>query len=703
MLWSSSLDQQHSRYLALRSGQGLEVLEVQRTPSIILVPKFTISVPASNEVSVAFSQGDLVLSQWRRISASGDNISASPLTEISYYRLSDGLQNTARSQSLTHNSLLNAPTTSAPFYTSAWPYTPWKQGMCTGSSSINAQQGRLVAASFDRVFVAHPGEQQNYCNTNPDYYRYHLLPNGQPEMQIVRVSTNSLGQPSGIPICDVQTGFPQVASCVGTAQDTCQALSSSGSPLSIPQACSLRMEPRPVLAFEHCPTCPYWWSILDPGTLVYQGPATSAAALLAKPQFPADPIPADPAEPGSLGMPPTAIQIGAITAIRADPYGTGYVVVTEMSSPGVNLTNYGGLFFYDQHGQYQGFDTTLVSGSYVGENGAIAAIGRSAESESLYAVGSPRNRPRGAGGWNLPPEETSTRIKPEAGHVAYYNNTGGRLEFDFGAHADDLFGTSVASLGDLNADGSPDVLIGAPGGRYVSINSALPSSEGGARGAMYFFEAPFESGYGKLVASASTTSNWTTDVAIVASDQKLHVYDLSTCASGLTPGISGRADLAALLPPLLNAARIIIPDAKGKIPNVKAFSPTHPHADVLVRRMPAFLEVLTSSPILLPSNEEVRNADINRAMTALVLNLNDRDITRKQIVNLKNDLKIYNRQCRSRRGVAQTRACRKAKATKAKIAAKEIHKAEVIARISAAKAIIVNNLEEILAEVSVDP
>lgn len=702
MLWSSSLDQQHSRYLAIRSSQGLEVLEVQRTPSITFVPKFTIPVPASNEVSVAFSQGDLVLTQWRKISASGDNISASPLTEISYYRLSDGLQNTARSQSLTHNSLLNAPTTSAPFYTSAWPYTPWKQGMCTGSSSINAQQGRLVAASFDRVFVAYPGEQQNYCNTNPDYYRYHLLPNGQREMQIVRVSTNSLGQPSGVPICDVQPGFPQVASCVGTAQDTCQALSSGGSPLSIPQACALRMEPRPVLAFEHCPTCPFWWSILDPGTLVYQGPATAAPALLAKPQFPADPIPADPEEPGSIGMPPTAIQIGAITAIRADPFGTGYVVVAEMSSPSLGLNNYGGLFFYDQHGQYQGFDTTLVSESYVGENGAIAAIGRSGEGESAYAVGSPRNRPRGAGGWNLP-EETSPRIKPEAGHVAYYSNTGGRLEVDFGAHADDLFGTSIASLGDLNADGSPDVLIGAPGGRYASINSALSTNESGARGAMYFFEAPFESGYGKLVASASTTSNWTTDVAIVASDQKLYVYDLSTCSGSLTPGIAGRDELAALLPPLLNAARIIVPDAKGKIPKVKAFSPSHPHASVLVGRMPAFLQVLTSSPIILPSNEEVRNADISRALTALVLNLNDRDITRQQIVNLKSDLKNFNRQCLFRRGKKKKSACDKAKATKAKIAEKEIHKGEVIARVGAAKAIIVNNLEEIQAEISVDP
>jgi hypothetical protein len=699
MLWSSAIDDAHSRYVVLRTNSGLEVREVVRNPNLTLSPRFSIPISPAVEASVAFSQGDLVVSQWRRASVSGDNISQAPLTDISYYRLVDGSLNTARTQALTHENILPAKATSAPFYESNWPYSPWKNSMCQGSAQINAQQGRIVAAAQSKIYVANPGEQRNYCNTNANYYRYHLLPNGSPELQIVRQGVNSLGQPTGLPICDLQPGFPQVASCQGTAQDTCQALNSSGAVINIPSACSLRMEPRPVLAFEHCPTCPYWWSIVDPKVTVFQGTPLSTGSILSTAAFPGDPIPADPEDPGSIGLPPSAIQIGAITSVRADPFGSGFVVAAEMTSPSVGLQNYGGLFFFDQNGQYRGFGTTLVNESHVGENGAVAAVGRNSQGRSIYVVGSPRNRPRGAGGWNLPPEITG--MKPEAGHVAYYTDEGDRLEFDFGARPDDLFGSSVAALGDANGDTSTDILIGAPGGRYAAISTLEAGTQSNARGIMYYFEAPNDSGFGQQVAAGSSQSQSRADTVVIASDQKLFLYDLSTCSNSLAPGIAELDRLRELTPPLLTAARGITPEPSGRIPDVRsAFSPVHPQTNNLTSRMPEYLEVLRSSPTLLPSNEEIRAEDLSRAITAAVLNLNDRDITRKQIVRLTNEMRPYQRTCKRARGTKKKNACKKAKQYRNKIAAKEAHLIITVERITTAKSILVTNLEEISVEIS---
>ncbi len=55
-----------------------------------------------------------------------------------------------------------------------------------------------------------------------------------------------------------------------------------------------------------------------------------------------------------------------------------------------------------------------------------------------------------------------------------------------GAAAGDMAGTSIAGAGDVNGDGHPDVVIGAPG--------ALPTENGGGGGAAYVVFGPFTAG-----------------------------------------------------------------------------------------------------------------------------------------------------------------------------------------------------------------
>jgi hypothetical protein len=698
-LWSSVLEQGHSQYIVARSDQALRVYESVRSTGLNLVQKFSVPVPSAYETSVAFSQGDLVLSLWQKISAQGDNVSPAPLTEILYYRLSDGQLNTARSQSLTLSSLLPPPQTIAPFYISNWSLSSWQQPICNGSPFTNAQHGRVVGAANDRIFIGHPGEQENYCNPNPDYYRYHLLPNGQPELQIARVSTNSLGQPVGLPICDLQLGFPQVSQCVGTVQDTCQALNSNGNSISVPGACTLRLEPRPVLAFEHCPTCPFWWSLLDPGSLVYQSSIAGAAPLLARASFPANPIPGDPLDPSSIGIPDQHIKIGAITAIRGDPYGSGYAMVAEVGSPNLNFPNFGGIFFYDANGNYRGFGSTLMPNSFTGEGGSLAPIGRDESGKSIYAVGSPRNQ-----NWNLPPNSPGS-LKPAAGHVSYYNADGDRIDTEFGSNADDRFGTAIAALGDINSDGTSDMLIGAPGGNYVSITSNIPTFPDGPTGAMYFFSGLLNTEFGQQVASASTTGQTRADVAVVASNLTLYVYDLGTCATSLTTSIAGRQDLKDLLPPLLSAAKGIVPDHKGKIPKIKnPLNPIHPHISNFSKNMPNFLSVLTSNSAILPSNEAIRAEDLSRATSQLNINMNIRDIARAKIVSLSKLLKVEDKACKKFKNAnpnkppKSNKHCKKAKQLKTDIAKNQTAKATAIGFIQFAKDVAVTNLQEISNE-----
>jgi hypothetical protein len=698
-MWSSVHEPGHSQYLALRTTQDLKVYMASRSPNGIAIQEnFSVPVPSNVNTSVAFSQGDLAVSYWMPINAQGDSVSPAPFDSVRFFRLSDGVENTARSQYLGHDSLLPPKQTSAPFYTSNWALSSWQQPICNGSVTPNAQHGRAIGATADKMFVAFPGEQINACNPNPNYYQYHLLPSGQPEMQIVRVGTNSLGQPSGLPVCDVVPGFPTVAQCVGTLQDTCQPLNSSGTPLVISGACQLRYEPRPVLAFEHCPTCPYYWSVLDPGSLILQGPNSAAMNLVSRVPFPSDPIPADANDPSILGLPPARIQLGAITQVVADPLGSGYAITAELSSPSIGLGNYGGLLFFDPQGNYLGLGTTLVRDSHVGENGSVSVIGRGPDSRTVYAVGSPRNRPRGPGGWNLPPGELP-EFKPEAGHVAYYTFDGERHGFDFGDQPDELFGTSVSGLGDINADLSPDLLVGAPGGNYAAMLTPIESPITGQRGAMFYFNGPIGSSFGKQVAALDTRSQNRADIALVASDNAVYIYDIMGCSTALSPAVESRDELKTLVEPLLAKAQAITPNHTGKIPKIKSpLNPAHPHLKGITKALPKFLEVLTSSPIILPSNEAVRAEDLSRATTALNINMNYRDITRSKISSLNKKYKTEKQLCKQAKKKKTNSHCKKKAQLLQQIAKENQNKADAIQAIQVAKDIVVNNLLEIRNE-----
>ncbi len=53
---------------------------------------------------------------------------------------------------------------------------------------------------------------------------------------------------------------------------------------------------------------------------------------------------------------------------------------------------------------------------------------------------------------------------PNSGHVAVYSSRSGKRLFAWDGKRNEQFGNSVAHAGDVNADGTPDVVVGAPAG-----------------------------------------------------------------------------------------------------------------------------------------------------------------------------------------------------------------------------------------------
>ena len=155
LLWSSVMDPIHGRYFVSREQNSLRVFEVLRGTSLQVQERFSIPLSSDLQISVAFSQGALLLSQWRRTSGSGDNLTTGPLATIQAFRLSDGQPDPTRSIGAATRDILPAQQNSAPFYSSQWTYRSWQTPLCAGTNQPNSQQGRIIAAANDKIFIAH--------------------------------------------------------------------------------------------------------------------------------------------------------------------------------------------------------------------------------------------------------------------------------------------------------------------------------------------------------------------------------------------------------------------------------------------------------------------------------------------------------------------------------------------------------------------
>lgn len=91
----------------------------------------------------------------------------------------------------------------------------------------------------------------------------------------------------------------------------------------------------------------------------------------------------------------------------------------------------------------------------------------------------------------------------QPGYVRIYSGaTGAQLYHINGDHADDSFGASIAALGDIDGDGTADLLVGAPGPSGVANNYAriLSGADGSNRGTL--IGPARDSRFGASVASA---------------------------------------------------------------------------------------------------------------------------------------------------------------------------------------------------------
>lgn len=262
-LYSSVLDTPHARYFAYRRGQTLTIAEITRDTELRITDRFSISIPGGTAVSVAFADGEAVVSFSRTAAARPDNETPESLSWISYYRLTDGAVNWQRTFRASGLDLLPEHGSEAPFYVSDWSFSSWKSMLCNSSAAMLAQQGRVLGASGSRVVIANNAEQFNVCREDPNYYLYHL---------------NLLGEPT-----------------------------------------------TPILESEHCPECQYWWYQLDPGGLIKNGDGT--VSRFAFPDDINDPEGEDFIAPHNLRFGPInalradPVSGGFALALEADPIG----------------------------------------------------------------------------------------------------------------------------------------------------------------------------------------------------------------------------------------------------------------------------------------------------------------------------------------------------------------------------------------------
>ncbi len=616
-LYSSVLDRDHSRFLAYRQGDTLRVAEIGRSNGVQVYERFSVPVPAGIEVSAGFSENFLVLSYFQNIQASGDNATSDSMATVQYYRLSDGALDSTKTFAANAAVVLPPKMPSTPFYQSSWQFAQWHAPLCSGNLPYGSQRGRILSSSGSNIVIAHHAEQENACRTNPNYYSYHLDGAGNPVLRAVRSGRDSWGTPVGTVICDINAGFPQVASCVGQSNDTCQAYNAQGQAVDAPAACRVRQEPTPIIAPEHCPTCNYWWYQLDPGGIIRR-PDGSYTQFW----FPGT-INNPNAEPEDI-VPPATIRFGPITALSSDPSSGAFALALRTDATTTYSRNSGGIFFFDADGQYTGFGSTFANNGNLAENRSLVSLGQLASGRTAFAAGSGRNIPRGSGGFNIP-VDFQAEFRPEGGHVAYFETDGESFDMDFGENPNDNFGSALAAVGDINLDGEPDVLVGAPGGGYASVVSVKGPGDSPARGTMYKLLGTASARFGQQVAGISVAGNGRADVLAVADSGSIKLYDMGNCLVGAEPLTGIRARLLRLIPQALSALAPIAPRRADRNAVNRPSFELHPALRPYFFLIAAIWDALDASTQTLPSNEQQRKTELEASYLAMNGSLNNRD------------------------------------------------------------------------------
>ncbi len=122
------------------------------------------------------------------------------------------------------------------------------------------------------------------------------------------------------------------------------------------------------------------------------------------------------------------------------------------------------------------------------------------------------------------------------GRVVVHRITDGAILHDlWGANPDDRFGHAVAGVGDLNADGHEDFVVGAPGGPRLGIASGYAKVYSGRDSSqLYHFAAPaFVERFGHSVAAAGDMDlDGVPDIAVGSHSQLLGQIRVFSGATG---------------------------------------------------------------------------------------------------------------------------------------------------------------------------
>lgn len=589
-IYTSALEPQFADLIAYRSGTKVKVARVRRTPAgVSIEPKISVDVPDGATPSFAFSGTDLAVS-FSMIAAPGgaafETPSDSSLNQIRFYRLSDGALNSARSFSRSTLESLPPKSTSAPFYSPNWRYHEWVPPYCEGTTVEPGQLGRVLAAVGESVAVANNAEQHNLCNPNPDYYRYHLKGDGSREMRIARDLRDAEGSPLpyGKPLCQILWSPPfdpsipsgnNFSTCTGVSGgESCFPITASGAaypvpppppptpgagtptptptpqPSPTPQICDVVKEPIPILAREHCPTCDYWWHRLEPGVRLFSSTLPGGSAPRGAFNFPT--ITDGDLEEGDTPIDNADFMHGPIVAMRGDPTDGGYAIAIDSSFVQDTNKHFGGAFFFGGDGSSRGFVTSFLADSRLGKDGALAPMGAGPDGKPLWALGAPL--PTTAEGDELAQvRRINPEIRPEAGHVVVATTDGNIETVEFGAAANDLFGSALATTGNLTDDNQPEVLIGAPGGNYAVISAARERTD--TRTNIYRFQGLDGSAFGKQVGSLAPVGLNHADIAVIGSNAEIAFYDISSCLQDVQPDETDIQRATRLLEDAIRATR----------------------------------------------------------------------------------------------------------------------------------------------------
>jgi len=582
-IWSSALDMDHGSYLALQNANTLQVAKVTRSADgqVTLVPNlFSVNISNGHSVHVGFSDQHLVVTENRSQQVNPASFQTpAPLTSVNFYNLETGALNTQKS--FTHDYRPNIPwRKSWPFYSVPWNYESWQQPYCDPNVSAAGQLGRVAAGLKNGNIVSfhHAELSQSFCNQPPQEY---TVGQGQYEYEC-RINASM----SNVDTCNADGALTRL-NCNGQVMRRCKLVTvipEIGEPfeewdcnLSDIDHCKCNnsgVRTRKIEWCEHkgagehfslvrvcdfgegqgsCSNQPRFdWSAMNPGGSIYR-PDGQNYAHLRNISFPSTlnmPVEVcDGSEPDCEPEPEletSEFSINDIREIIVDPVTGDFVVIADLNFDNTRdgvLKDMGGVFFFRQDGTFRTFVTSYLKNSDLGSGGG-AVIGNSG-GHAVFAIGGPKPSTLDflfdGDDFDFDPALIPELPKAEAGHVIFVRPSAlGTLEpFGglFGKNENDLYGYSIAGLGDIaGPDGISQALslIGAPGGNYAVVSSYEISTFGELNvNQVLELNSAGPGQFGKSVGSVSSSPiNSTADIAVVASDAAVHFYDLNQCLPG---------------------------------------------------------------------------------------------------------------------------------------------------------------------------